>query len=140
MNRDSLRALLIRHEGLSLKAYKDSLGFLTIGYGRCLDTTGISEPEANALLDNDISKCVAYCREAFSWFDALDDARQNVICSMIFNMGAAKFAEFKKLIAAVIAKDYNEAANQMRQSVWAGQVGKRASELAQMMIDGDTIH
>ncbi len=140
MNRDSLRVLLIRHEGLRLKPYKDSVGLLTIGYGRCLDNVGISEAEALVLLDNDISKAVAYCREAFPWFNSIDDSRQNVIASMVFNLGAAGFAEFKKLIAAVIRADFSEAANQMLLSRWAGQVGPRAVELAEMMRAGDTIH
>jgi lysozyme len=140
MNRDALRALVIRHEGIRLKVYKDTVGVLTIGVGRNIEATGITEAEALYLLDNDLARVVSYCREAFSWFNSLCDARQNVICSMVFNVGAAGFAEFKKLIAAIELKDFNEAANQMLLSRWAGQVGKRATELASMMRDGDTIH
>lgn len=140
MNRDALKALLMRHEGLSLRVYKDSQGLDTIGFGRCLETVGISEAEAMIMLDNDIAKVVAYCRQAFTWFNSLDDSRQNVVCSMVFNLGALGFSEFKKMIAALAAKDFDEAANQMLLSKWAAQVGPRATELAQMMRDGDTIH
>lgn len=140
MNRESLKQLLIYHEGLRLKPYKDTRGLITIGFGRCLDTTGISETEAHYLLDNDIAKAVSYCREAYTWFNGLDDTRQNVIVSLIFNLGAAGFAEFKKLIAAVELKDFNTAANEILLSRFAGQVGKRAVELSTMMRDGDVKH
>lgn len=140
VNRDKLKALLIEDEALKLKPYKDSKGKLTIGVGRCLETTGISETEAMILLDNDISKAVSYCRAAFEWFNDLCDSRQNVIASMVFNLGPAGFSEFKKMIEAMGKKDYESAANQMLASKWAADVGKRAPRLAQMMRDGDTIH
>ncbi|MES2355624.1 MAG: glycoside hydrolase family protein [Pseudomonadota bacterium] len=140
MNRDALKALLLRHEGMKNKLYKDTQGIATIGVGRNLEGTGISEQEAMYLLENDMSRVVAYCRDAFPWFNGLDDSRQNVICSMVFNLGAAKFSEFKKMLAAVAAKDFVEAANQMLCSAWAGEVCARATELAQMMRDGDTVH
>ena len=47
-----------RHEGFVSNAYKDSLGYLTIGYGRLIDKSkggGISETEAEYLLANDVN-------------------------------------------------------------------------------------
>jgi len=152
MNRDSLRGLLIKDEGLELRPYFDCCGKffrdckcehqgkLTIGTGRNIEDVGISDQEAGFLLENDMSKVVSYCREAYPWFNGLDDSRQNVVASMVFNMGPMKFSEFKKMIAAVSAKDFSEASNQMLQSAWAGQVGERAVELADMMRVGDTFH
>lgn len=140
MNRDSLKNLLIRHESLSLRPYKDTEGKLTIGVGRCLDTTGISSIEANYLLDNDISRVVSECRTSFPWFDGLCDSRQNVVASMAFNLGLNGLKGFVKFLSAVEKKDFDEAANQMKLSKWAGQVGVRAIELSNMMRDGDTVH
>lgn len=140
MDRDKLKALLIRHEAVALKPYKDTRGKITIGVGRNLEDCGISEAEAMAMLDNDLGRAVAYCRDAYPWFNNLCDTRQNVIASMVFNMGAAKFSEFKKMLAAVERRDFEGAANEMLCSAWAGQVKGRATELAQMMRDGDTIH
>lgn len=140
MDREALKLMLIEHEGLRLKPYKDTQGFLTIGVGRNLEGTGLTEAEAMHLLDNDISRVVAYCRQAFAWFNGLDDVRQNVVCSMVFNLGAAGFAEFKKLIAAIERKDFEAAANEMLCSRWAAQVKGRAVELAAMMRDGSTLH
>jgi lysozyme len=58
---DLLALTLQRHEGLRLRlrAYRDTVGKLTIGYGRNLDDRGISEDEAGFMLDNDIDLVVA---------------------------------------------------------------------------------
>lgn len=128
-----LKALLAKHEGLKLKPYKDSMGKLTIGVGRNLEDVGISEKEADELLANDIMRCHDQAFEAFDWYPALDDARQDVILSMIFNLGMHGFVQFKKTIQAIASKDFELASREMMDSHWASQVGKRAYELSEMM-------
>lgn len=140
MDNEALKALLIKHESIRLFPYKDSVGKLTIGVGRCLDTNGISKAEALAMLDNDVARVVAECRAAFSWFDFIGEARQHVIASMAFNLGIGGLKEFVKMLAAVARGDYEAAANEMKLSKWAAQVKDRAVELAAMMRDGDVIH
>lgn len=140
MNRDDLRAMLIRHEGIKLMPYLDSVGKLTIGVGRCIADVGITESEAMTMLENDINGVILACSMAFPWWDSLCDSRQAVLADMVFNLGVGGVKEFVKMLAAIAAKDYAEAANQMLLSKWAGQVGARASELADMMRSGDTIH
>ena len=140
MNRDALKAMLIRHEALRLKPYKDSKGILTIGVGRNLEATGITEAEAMQMLDNDIARVVSYCRQAFGWFNGLDDSRQSVVASMVFNLGAAGFNEFVKMKDALAKGNFDEAANQMLLSKWSADVGVRAVELAELMKSGDTVH
>ena len=54
--KNRLREMLIRHEGLHLKPYRDSVGKLTIGVGRNLDDVGITREEALILLEHDIAK------------------------------------------------------------------------------------
>ena len=132
MNRDKLKSLVKKHEGLRLKPYRDSVGKLTIGYGRNLDDTGISEAEAEYLLDNDIARAVRDCR-GFPWFNDLSDARQNVVASMVFNIGISRFIQFKRLISAIENQQWDVAANEMLSSKWAGQVGRRAVELSNIM-------
>lgn len=127
-----LRDLLIRHEGLRLKPYRDTVGKLTIGVGRNLYDIGISKDEAMLMLSHDIERCE---REAgtFPWFSGLTQMRKYVILSMIFNLGFPKFLTFKNLIHALSGGAWDEAANEMLRSKWAEQVGKRAEELAHMM-------
>src|SRR5438105_4864784 len=87
MNLDALRKELIRDEALRLKPYKDTVGKLTIGVGRNLDDKGISEAEAAVLLENDIAEHVALLDAKLSWWRKLDEARQNALANMCFNMG-----------------------------------------------------
>lgn len=140
MNKDALKNLIIVDEGLSLLPYTDTVGKLTIGYGRNLTDRGISRDEADLMLTNDLRNVINQCLDNFPWFDALCDIRQNVMASMVFNMGIDGVKGFTKMLIAMIAKDYAEAANQMLLSKWAGQVGARATRLAEMMKTGDTIH
>lgn len=130
------RRLLLRHEGIRLKPYKDSVGKLTIGIGRCIDDVGISEMEALYLLSNDIRRVSKQAQDAFPWFKSLSVTRQDVVLSMVFNLGLAGFSKFKMLIQAIAVQDYERAAKEMLQSKWSQQVGNRAKELAEMMRSG----
>lgn len=131
----TLKELLIRHEGLRLKPYRCTAGKLTIGVGRNLDDRGISNDEAMLMLDNDIAQTIRECR-TFPWFENLDNVRQAVIASMVFNLGLTRFQKFRKTIAAIEAGDYDTAADEMMLSNWFNQVGRRGSELAEMMRTG----
>ena len=133
---DQLRAMLVRHEGLQLKPYKDSVGKLTIGVGRNLEDDGISERESYMLLDNDIMSHTIDAQK-LPVFTALDPVRQDVLIDMVFNMGIRRVQGFKKMLAALSVKDWEEAAAEMRSSNWAVQVGARARELAAMMQKGE---
>ena len=122
-----------QHEGFRGKPYRCTAGKLTIGYGRNIEDNGITEAEASFLLDNDLKRCEAECRQAFSWFDNLDDIRQGVIVEMDFNLGLKKFKGFRKMLAACEKQDYELAAREMLDSLWARQVGQRAKILADLM-------
>ena len=135
MARDELADLLLIHEGIRLKPYKDSVGKLTIGIGRNLEDTGISCDEAILMLRNDILKAEKEASK-LPWFAGLNKARQDVIINMIFNMGMTRFLGFKEAIKYLEAGDYVRAAREMRDSWWAKQVGRRAENLSRMMIRG----
>ena len=128
--------LLIKHEGLRLKPYRDTVGKLTIGVGRNLDDLGITRGEALYLLGNDINRVRLELIKIIGWFLTLGTVRQNVLIDMVFNLGITRFKRFKKLIAAIERQDWDRAADEMLDSKWARQVGRRATELAQMMKDG----
>ena len=128
-----VRDLLIIHEGMRLKPYKDSVGKLTIGVGRNLDDVGISRDEAMILLDNDITAAMDALDEALPWWRTLDVLRSRVLIDMAFNLGITRLLGFKQMIAALQAGQYDVAALQMLKSKWAEQVGSRAQTLAAMM-------
>jgi lysozyme len=127
---------LKRHEGLELSPYKDTVGKLTIGYGRNLDDVGISEKEAEFMLRNDIAIAITEADKAFDWLQNLNDARKDVVYNMVFNMGLPRFKGFKKMIAALERNYFAVAADEMMDSRWAQQVGIRALELQNQMLTG----
>ncbi len=131
-----LHEMLIRHEGLRLKPYRDTVGKLTIGIGRNLDDVGITREEATMLLNHDIAKVQRDVKKTFPWFSRLNGVRKNVVLNMVFNLGLPRFRQFKKAIAAIRANRWDEAAKQMLDSRWARQVGRRARELASMIKSG----
>lgn len=137
LDRERLRAQLVRHEGEKLKAYIDTVGKLTIGCGRNLEDTGISHDEAQYLLSNDIDVRVRALFRAYpAWFPQLDAVRQSALVNMAF-MGIAKLAEFTKMLAALEQEDYDTAAEEMLRSKWARQVGARARELSLQIRTGE---
>jgi len=133
---DELKRQLIRHEGLRLKPYRDSVGKLTIGVGRNLDDIGITEHEAAYLLETDISRVLEDLDRNLPWWRELSEARQLVLADMCFNLGITKLLGFKQTLQAVKEGRYHDAANHMGQSRWAVQVGNRAKHLQDMMRTG----
>jgi len=131
--------LLIKHEGLRLKPYRDTVGKLTIGVGRNLDDVGITREEARFLLDNDIARADVELRRNFLWFPGRNKVRNAVLINMVFNLGISRFKRFKKLIAAIERRDWDRAGKEMLDSRWAQQVGGRAKELARQMLTGKSV-
>lgn len=121
---------LKRDEGLRLKPYRDSVGKLTIGYGRNLDDMGITEDEAEALLDRDIERAAADLDRALPWWSALPEPRRRGLLNMAFNLGMPRLRGFKKMLAALQAGDGRRAAKEALDSKWARQVGARAERIA----------
>jgi lysozyme len=133
---DVLTDQLRRYEGLMLRIYRDTQGYLTIGYGRNLETTGISKTEAEILLSNDATKSINEAKTAVENFDSLSINRQSVIANMIFNLGLNSFLNFKKMISYIENNQFTQAAEEMLNSLWASQVGQRAKDLAELMDKG----
>jgi len=136
MNRQLLRSQLERHEGLRLKPYLDTVGKLTVGYGRNLEDVGISRDEADFMLDNDIDQ-VERQLETVDEYRDLDPVRQTVIANMVYNLGFSGLMGFKNMWAAIGRRDWNSASEEMMQSKWARQVGVRAVELSEIMRTGE---
>ena len=133
---DSVQALIRLHEGLRLKPYRDTVGKLTIGYGRNLDDRGITKDEAEQLLRNDITRVTSELATALPWFLDLDPIRRAVLIDMAFNLGAAGLLKFALTLRAVEHADHARASQEMLDSVWATQVGTRATRLSEMMASG----
>jgi lysozyme len=133
MDKQRLFKQLRLHEGVEKFPYKCTAGYLTIGVGRNIEERGLLDDEIDFLLDNDIEVVMNEVSVTFDWFFDLSEVRQRVVADMIFNLGLPRFKQFNNMIAALEAGDWAEAANQMMDSKWAKQVGKRAERLRDMM-------
>ena len=136
----NVRDLIESDEGRVPYAYKDSLGYWTIGVGRLIDERKggrLSDAEIDMLLDNDIASCIAALSDALPWFAKLDEVRQAVLISMAFQLGVAGLLKFQITLGSVETGDYATAGDEMLQSRWAKQTPGRARRLADMMRSGN---
>jgi len=129
VNIDELKQQLIRDEGLRFKPYKDTVGKLTIGVGRNLDDVGISQAEAEFLLEADIKRAVADLDRMLPWWKTLSEERQNALANMTFNMGIATILTFTTTLGLLQRGEYEKAAANLAMSKWARQVGPRATRI-----------
>jgi len=128
---------LIADEGFKPKPYRDTVGKLTIGVGRNIEDRGITKAEAMVLLNNDIEIVEAELDHHIPWWREMDEVRMRALANMAFNMGAPKLLGFKRMLAALEAKDYRIAADEALHSRWRAQVGEgRANRLANMIRHG----
>lgn len=115
---------IIYHEGIRLKPYQCTAGKLTIGIGRNLDDAGISKPEALMMLKNDIESVTDDLMFLFGRmvFDKFTEGRKRALIDLRFNIGGARFRDFQKMIHAIRVGDWQEAAEQLKASLWWNQV------------------
>ena len=134
---DTLKSRLKKAEDLRLKPYQDTTGYLTIGYGRCLDKVGISTNEAELMLEADLYHASdAYLSLPLEKVRNLNVNRRRVIVEMIFNIGSSGVLGFKRMWKAIAAGDFNLASDEMLDSKWARQVKGRAVRMAHEMRNG----
>lgn len=131
---------LVAHEGVKRFAYKDTLGFLTIGCGRVIDSrvagTGLSIDEIFYLLNNDITKFRKELSK-HTWFNKQNAVRQEALIELAFNMGTPNLLKFKNMIASLMMLDYETAVIALVDSKWATQVGKnRVADIRHRLLHG----
>ncbi|HWI49080.1 MAG TPA: glycoside hydrolase family protein [Rummeliibacillus sp.] len=125
-----------RHEGFNSHPYFDSVGKLTIGWGRNIEDNGISKEEADALFENDFDAAVNDLMR-FDWWVMQPKSVQDALINMRFNLGLHRLLGFTKMIQALQEKNYSKAAQEALDSRWAKQVGDRAKDVALMIREAD---
>jgi lysozyme len=131
----NLKDRIKAHEGCRHTPYKDSEGFLTVGYGRNLDAVAFTDAEIDLMFENDFARAKQGA-ETFFVYQDLNEERRGVLIEMIFQMGVSGVGKFKKFLRAAQARDWEGAANEMLDSKWAVQTRGRAMELANIFRSG----
>lgn len=129
---ETLEQMIERHEGYRATPYIDSVGVQTIGIGHNLHKP-LSRTAIIQILRDDLADAVNDCLHAFPWYADLSEPRQRAIVNMCFNLGLPKLQKFTKFLQAMELGNYDTAANEMLDSLWAKQVKGRARELADLI-------
>lgn len=136
---------VVNSEGLHI-AYYCPAGKLTIGYGHNLTANPIkgvnkysklTEEDAMTILAGDCSVIARTLDSSLYWWRSIGEARSAVLLNMAFNMGVASLLTFKATLRYILDSKFDDAANEMLVSRWAGQVGRRAVELSYQMRTGE---
>lgn len=136
MNEQKLLDALSLDEGRRARIYTDTVGKVSGGVGRNLTDKGFRQDEIDLMLRNDIAESVAELDRVAPWWRGLNDARQNALVNMMFNLGATRLMGFKKFLAALQVGDWKTAEREMLDSKWAKQVGSRSNRLALLIRTG----
>lgn len=131
-------------EGFRSVAYLDTVGVPTIGYGSTkllshpvtLDTLPISKDGAREALRAGLYGAILDAAELAPTFWQLNDVRREVLVNMAYNLGRAGLGRFTRFLDAIRQADFDQAAHEMRDSLWYWQVKGRAERLAEAMRTG----
>jgi lysozyme len=121
-------------EGFRAAKYLDTRGKETIGFGFNIDS-GISLFAATALLTAQTQER-ADALTSFWWAAGLDDARMSVVIEVSFNDGLNGLLHFPKMLAAIGAKNWQAAHDELLDSDAARELPKRYQGLAQILLSG----
>ena len=143
MNVEQLREQLKIDEGCVYEIYNDHLGYPTFGIGHLVREsdpengspvgTKVSEDRVADAFDDDIEIVLSDCNKLYPDFEDLPEEAQQIIANMMFNLGRPRLSRFRGMKAGVDARDWNRAADEMVDSRWYAQVGRRAERLVDRM-------
>jgi lysozyme len=127
-------------EGRVPYAYKDSLGYITIGVGILIDKRKggkLYPEEIDFILANRIKRVLPDA-QVEAWYPAVanDPVRLAAVLNMHFQMGSGVDEEFVNSFKAIGARDWKRAAANLRLSKWARQTPNRAARVIKMIETG----
>ena len=143
---EHLKALIEIDEGKRQLCYDDATGRtisklssggkVTVGVGRNLSDVGLSADEIRYLLTNDIERVCTDLDTRLKWWREQPEHIQYVLINMCFNLGIGGLVGFKNTLYMIKQGQYEEAASNMKHSLWHTQVGDRAVRL-EAIVEGD---
>jgi lysozyme len=125
------------HEGFRAEPYVCPAGRWTVGYGHNLEVNGLTGEQCHFLLRQgwlhltitregaeylmgaQLARLERQCETHFDFWHALNDARQNVLVEMAFQLGFDGLRGFRRMLAALRRHDYAGAAREGLDSKWA---------------------
>jgi GH24 family phage-related lysozyme (muramidase) len=142
MNIERIIERVKTEEGFRAEAYWDRKQW-TYGYGCKAPGPGatITEPEAEKLLWRHILTAVGGFIDLFLGVPTpINEVRQECLVDMIFNLGEDGVRKFRNMVREIMDKDpddWSEIAGHAMDSLWFGQVGKRAERICRELAKGE---
>lgn len=130
---------LKRDEGFVPHAYKDSLGYLTLGYGFLVDERKggrIPSEVADHWLEWEVSRLSTLLTQRINCYADQPEEVKAALLNMAYQMGWRGLLGFSKMLAALEAGDREQAAREALDSRWAAQTPERAQRVAAMIRGG----
>ena len=87
------------------------------------------------MFENDFKRAKQHA-ETFIVYEQLNEARRGVLIEMIFQLGPAGVRKFKRFLKFALAGDYEQASDEMLDSLWHRQTPKRCEMLAKIFLEG----
>ena len=131
------------NEGLSLVAYRDSLGYWTIGRGHKLGQDGggtiwTEQQAADAFVeDYETATNGAIADAGMVCWSKLNEPRQAVLVDMAFELGEIGLGKFHQMLAALLVQDWLSAKAALLASLYDAQVPARANRNALIIETGN---
>ena len=128
--------LLHKNEGLELKPYEDTVGKITIGYGRNLTDKGISNEEARDMAVSDLVETWEGLLDSDPYITLMDPVRRAAVIDLAYNLGISGWRQFRRTRDHLAAGEYELAAEDLMDSKWFRQVGLRGPRIVKMIVTG----
>ena len=118
-----------RWEGRKHTAYIDTMGHRTIGVGHRLfdeNVVRLSDNQVTRILAKDTLIAISDARGLICGFDSKPSHVKLICVDLCFNLGKTRFSKFKKTIKACNDGDYLLMSQELIDSKWYNQVGRRS--------------
>ena len=136
------KKMIIDHEGIEYRPYKDTRNLWTVGVGHLIGPTlppsmdrEFSQSEVLNMFNEDFDE---HQRAAIQipGYNKLNENGKNALTDLTFNMGPGWYKKFPRFSAALAAGDTSVAANELVNSDWYKQVGRRAPKIVGLKRNG----
>lgn len=143
-----------KHEGFRDKPYKDTVGKVTIGYGRNIEDNPFSVEElcalfkgvewhskkdaedwAEILMRSDLENVESELNASLAMWPQCTKEQQTVLIDLGFNIGVPSLLSFKNMLSAIDNEDPVTAAYELLNSKYARQVKTRAVDNARILAE-----
>jgi len=142
MSEEDIKKMIIQHEGVRNRPYRDSLGLWTVGIGHLIGdgktlppswNREFSNEEVMALFENDYQKHKKQAESNVPGFNKYDSIGKAAFIDLTFNMGPGWPKKFTNTSKKIEEGDTFGAARGLENSLWYKQVASRGPKIVDMV-------